>query len=140
MDIHGSGPAGAARIIQARTRRTSPVHRTDRRVPRGWPGGEARPPGGGMEAGGRLGLRAHAQRVDRPFQARAAGRLMGRAAGDETKVAEMTDTTRRRFLQYGMAAGAALAVPAGARLRSAAARTGGPLKKFREPLPVPGKG
>ena len=65
---------------------------------------------------------------------------MERAAGDETKVAEMTDTTRRRFLQYGMAAGAALAVPAAARLSSAAALTGGPLKKFREPLPVPGKG
>jgi len=38
MDIHGIGPAGAARIIQARTLCTSPVHRTDRRVPRGWPG------------------------------------------------------------------------------------------------------
>ena len=32
MDIHGIGPAGAARIIQAGTRCTSPVHRTDRRV------------------------------------------------------------------------------------------------------------
>src|ERR1019366_235596 len=96
--------------------------------------------GGGMGAAGRRGLRAHSHRVDRPFQARAAGRLMERAAGDETKVAEMTDTTRRRFLQYGMAAGAALAVPAAARLSSAAALTGGPLKKFREPLPVPGKG
>src|ERR1019366_1670099 len=96
--------------------------------------------GGGMGAAGRRGLRAHSHRVDRPFQARAAGRLMGRAAGDETKVAEMTDTTRRRVLQYGMAAGARLRVPAAPRLSSAPALTGGPLKKFREPLPVPGKG
>ena len=55
---------------------------------------------------------------------------MERAAGDETKVAKMTDTTRRRFLQYGMTAGAALAVPAAARRSSAAALTGGPLKKI----------
>jgi hypothetical protein len=33
MDINGSGAAGAAWIIQARTRCTSPVHHTDRRGP-----------------------------------------------------------------------------------------------------------
>ena len=60
----------------------------------------------------------------------------------------MTDATRRRFLQYGMAAGATLALPAAARHgsagritgRSSGSLTGGPLRKFREPLPVPGAG
>lgn len=60
----------------------------------------------------------------------------------------MTDTTRRRFLQYGVGAGAALAIPATARRRLAAAAQsgltaaspGGRLRKFREPLPLPGAG
>ena len=64
----------------------------------------------------------------------------------------MTDTTRRRFLQYGMAGGAALVLPAaaGRSLASAgtsraAARPGSAaaasqLRKFVEPLPVPGAG
>jgi spore coat protein A, manganese oxidase len=60
----------------------------------------------------------------------------------------MTDTTRRRILQYGLGAGAALAMPAAARRRLAAIvpggltapLTGGRLRKFREPLPLPGSG
>ena len=60
----------------------------------------------------------------------------------------MTDTTRRRFLQYGVGAGALLALPAAAQRgrvrgltrRPASALTGGRLRKFREPLPVPGNG
>jgi hypothetical protein len=51
----------------------------------------------------------------------------------------MTDPTRRRFLQYGMAASAALALPRTAGRRLAATLPGG-LTKFREPLPVPGAG
>ena len=59
----------------------------------------------------------------------------------------MTDTTRRRFLQYGVGAGALLALPAAARRGLAGGLTGRPasaltgrLRKFREPLPVPGSG
>ena len=60
----------------------------------------------------------------------------------------MTDATRRRFLQYGMAAGATLALPGAARRGlagsiaggSSSGLPGGPLRKFREPLPVPGAG
>jgi len=60
----------------------------------------------------------------------------------------MTDPTRRRFLRYGMAAGAALTLPGAARLglpRASASQiastlTGRPLTKYRERLPVPGKG
>ncbi len=52
----------------------------------------------------------------------------------------MTDTTRRRFLQYGMGAGAVLALPAAARRGLTSALSGGRLTKFREPLPVPGAG
>ena len=51
----------------------------------------------------------------------------------------MTDPTRRRFLQYGMATSAALALPRTAGRRLAATLSGG-LTKFREPLPVPGAG
>ena len=57
----------------------------------------------------------------------------------------MADTTRRRFLQYGAATGAMLVMPVAQR---GVAGTSGPsqprlaggLRKFREPLPVPGKG
>jgi spore coat protein A len=58
----------------------------------------------------------------------------------------MADTTRRRFLQYGAAAGAMLVMPAaqrGVAATSGAGRprlAGGGLRKFREPLPVPGRG
>ena len=60
----------------------------------------------------------------------------------------MSDTTRRRFLQYGLGAGALLALPATARRglagsltrRPASGPAGGRLRKFREPLPVPGNG
>ena len=57
----------------------------------------------------------------------------------------MTGTSRRRFLQYGVAAGAALGVPA-VRSGSAMAATARPgamapsLRPFVEPLPVPGAG
>ena len=60
----------------------------------------------------------------------------------------MTDTTRRRFLQYGVGAGAALAL-AGAARRGLARRLQrglsaphrrAALRKFREPLPLPGAG
>jgi len=52
----------------------------------------------------------------------------------------MTDPTRRRFLQYGLATSAALALPLTARRHLAAALPGGSLAKFQEPLPVPGAG
>ena len=64
----------------------------------------------------------------------------------------MTDTSRRRFLQYGISAGAALSLPLAPRRnfaerrRSAAGQglavsaTGSGLKKFVQPLPVPGAG
>src|SRR5437764_14737823 len=57
----------------------------------------------------------------------------------------MTETTRRRFLQYGVATGAVLAMPA-ARRGLATLMGGGPgsagsgLRRFRQPLPVPGEG
>ena len=46
--------------------------------------------------------------------------------------------SRRRFLQHGVGAGASLALPWNTRVASAAAR--GQLKKYLEPLPVPGAG
>jgi len=60
----------------------------------------------------------------------------------------MSETTRRRFLQYGLGGGALLALPVAARRglaaslgrRPAGALAGGRLRKFREPLPVPGNG
>src|SRR5450759_1476484 len=58
----------------------------------------------------------------------------------------MAGTTRRQFLQYGVGAGAVLAIPAAQRglaanLRSAQLRLAGDgLRKFREPVPVPGNG
>ena len=60
----------------------------------------------------------------------------------------MSETTRRRFLQYGLGGGALLALPATARRglagslthRPASGLAGGRLRKFREPLPVPGNG
>ncbi len=64
----------------------------------------------------------------------------------------MTDTTRRRFLQYSVGAGAALAMPRARRGLALASRGGrngrlsagrlsaAQLTKYREPLPVPGRG
>ena len=66
----------------------------------------------------------------------------------------MSDPTRRRFLQYGMGAGALLALPAAtqrglakglARRPASSALTGrrlsgGKLRKYCQPLPVPGNG
>jgi spore coat protein A len=60
----------------------------------------------------------------------------------------MSDTTRRRFLQYGVGAGALLALPAAAQRglvrglthSPSSALSGGRLRKFRQPLPVPGHG
>jgi spore coat protein A, manganese oxidase len=48
--------------------------------------------------------------------------------------------TRRRFLQYGAAAGAALALPWPLRTSSARAASGPQLRKYLEPLPLPGSG
>jgi spore coat protein A len=61
------------------------------------------------------------------------------------EVEMMTQTTRRQFLQYGVATGAVLAVPAARRGLVAAVTDGRPrlaggLRKFREALPVPGNG
>jgi spore coat protein A, manganese oxidase len=55
----------------------------------------------------------------------------------------MTDATRRQFLGYGMGASAALALPGVAWRGLAAANAGAAgrrLRKFIEPLPVPGAG
>src|SRR4029453_7717275 len=54
----------------------------------------------------------------------------------------MTTLTRRHFLQYGVGAGAALALPGAARPGSAAAanNVASRLTKYLEPLPVPGAG
>jgi hypothetical protein len=57
----------------------------------------------------------------------------------------MIEATRRQFLHYGMATGAVLAVPAARRGIAAAVtdrrpRLAGGLRKFREPLPLPGNG
>ena len=50
------------------------------------------------------------------------------------------DMTRRRFLQYGVGAGAALALPWGARIPLATAAKGGKLAKYVQPVPLPGDG
>ena len=47
---------------------------------------------------------------------------------------------RRRFLQYGLGAGAALAVPWTMRVPVAGAAKGGKLRKYVQPLPRPGAG
>jgi spore coat protein A len=52
----------------------------------------------------------------------------------------MSRMTRRRFLQYGLGAGASLAVPWPRRIPVAHAAMGGKLAKYVEPLPVPGAG
>ena len=52
----------------------------------------------------------------------------------------MRRITRRRFLQYGLGTGAALAVPWAGRIPAARAAKGGKLTKYLEPLPVPGAG
>jgi spore coat protein A len=51
----------------------------------------------------------------------------------------MSEITRRRFLQYGLGAGAALTAP-WALSRAASAAVGGKLTKYMTPLPVPGSG
>ena len=53
---------------------------------------------------------------------------------------EMVHMTRRRFLQYGATAGAALALPWAARIPLAPAAMGGKLTKYVEPVPLPGAG
>jgi spore coat protein A len=52
----------------------------------------------------------------------------------------MTTMTRRRFVQYGVGAGAALALPWAARPRVASAAAGGKLTKYLERVPLPGAG
>ena len=51
-----------------------------------------------------------------------------------------TTLTRRRFLQYGAAGGAALFVPARFGLRAASGAMGGKLTKYVERVPLPGDG
>ena len=53
---------------------------------------------------------------------------------------EMQPITRRRFLQYGVGAGAALAVPWTSRIPVASAAPGGKLAKYVQPVPLPGSG
>ena len=48
--------------------------------------------------------------------------------------------TRRRFLQYGVGAGTALALPWAARIPLAPAAMGGKLAKYVQPVPLPGAG
>jgi spore coat protein A, manganese oxidase len=52
----------------------------------------------------------------------------------------MAGMTRRRFVQYGVGAGAALALPWAARTQVASAAAGGKLTKYLEPVPLPGAG
>ena len=52
----------------------------------------------------------------------------------------MPRITRRRFLQYGLGAGASLVAPLAGRLPRGYAAKGGKLTKYLEPLPVPGAG
>jgi spore coat protein A len=52
----------------------------------------------------------------------------------------MKPITRRRFLQYGVGVGAGLAIPWAVRAPVASAARGGKLRKYLEPLPVPGAG
>ena len=52
----------------------------------------------------------------------------------------MSDMSRRRFLGYGLGAGAALTLPWTAGVRAASAAVGGTLAKYLEPVPVPGRG
>jgi spore coat protein A len=52
----------------------------------------------------------------------------------------MQSIPRRRFLQYGLGAGAVLALPRSLRATAASAAPGGKLTKYLEPLPVPGAG
>jgi hypothetical protein len=52
----------------------------------------------------------------------------------------MEEMTRRRFLQYGAGAGVAMAVPWAARVPVARAATGPQLRKYVQPVPLPGAG
>ena len=52
----------------------------------------------------------------------------------------MSPMTRRHFLQYGVGTGATLMLPWATRTPVARAAKGGKLRKYLEPLPVPGKG
>ena len=52
----------------------------------------------------------------------------------------MTPMTRRRFMAYGLGAGAALAVPWVSKIPGASASAGGKLTKYIQPLPLPGSG
>jgi spore coat protein A len=52
----------------------------------------------------------------------------------------MNRLTRRRFIQYGLGAGAALIVPWAGRIPAARGARSGQLTKYLEPVPVPGAG
>jgi spore coat protein A, manganese oxidase len=62
-----------------------------------------------------------------------------RIRGKEEEMNRMNRMTRRRFLQYSVAAGAALTLPS-ARTRVASAAPPVDLEKFIQPVPVPGNG
>ncbi len=52
----------------------------------------------------------------------------------------MIGMTRKRFLQYGAAGGAMIFLPWSARTPAAGAAVGGKLRKYLEPVPLPGSG
>jgi spore coat protein A len=52
----------------------------------------------------------------------------------------MSGMSRRRFLGYGLGAGAALTLPWTVGAQAASAAMGGKLAKYQQPLPVPGNG
>ena len=52
----------------------------------------------------------------------------------------MKEMTRRHFLRYGVGAGTVLALPWAARAPRASAASGGKLRKYLEPVPLPGAG
>ena len=52
----------------------------------------------------------------------------------------MSGMSRRRFLGYGLGAGAALTLPWAAGARAVSAAVGGKLTKYQQPLPLPGHG
>jgi spore coat protein A len=63
------------------------------------------------------------------------GRVVGGTEGEEMK-----PIPRRRFLQYGLGAGAALALPTTVRISAARAAKGAAPRKYLEPVPLPGAG
>src|SRR5512133_1793531 len=73
-------------------------------------------------------------------RAQRGARSASRTLPSARKGGEMKGMTRRRFLQYGIGAGAALTLPWAGRARPASAAVGGKLTKYMEPVPLPGAG